>query len=90
MALQYKVDVLAQLKEKGYSTFRLRQDRLLSEGAIQSLRTGAPISWANLGRLCDLLGCQPGDIIENVEDSQKPTPKPYDMSIFEKYKKPED
>lgn len=90
MALQYKIDVLAQLKEKGYSTFRLRQERLLSEGAIQSLRTGASISWANLGRLCDLLNCQPGDIIENVYEPNKPTPKPYDTSIFTKYKKPEE
>lgn len=64
MALQYKIDVLARIKEKGYSTFKLRQEHLLSEGAIQSLRTGAPISWANLGRLCELLECQPGDIIE--------------------------
>lgn len=68
MALQYKIDVLARLKEKGYSTFKLRQEHLLSEGAIQSLRTGAPISWANLGRLCELLERQPGDIIEYITE----------------------
>lgn len=71
MALQYKIDILAHLKEKGYSTFRLRQDHLLSEGAIQSVRTGAPISWSNLGRLCDLLDCQPGDIIEYKKENQE-------------------
>ena len=68
VALQYKIDVLARLKEKGYSTFKLRQEHLLSEGAIQSLRTGAPISWANLGRLCELLEYQPGDIIEYITE----------------------
>jgi len=68
VALQYKIDVLARLKEKGYSTFKLRQEHLLAEGVIQSLRTGAPISWANLGRLCELLECQPGDIIEYITE----------------------
>ena len=63
MALQYKGDILAMLKEKGISTYALRRDRLLSEGAIQSIRSGKPISWENIHQLCKLLNCQPGDIL---------------------------
>ena len=69
MALRYKIDVLAELKAKGYTSYKLRHDKALSEGAIQSLRTGDPISWANIDKLCGLLECQPGDILEYVQPS---------------------
>lgn len=68
MALQYKADILSTLKTAGYNTTRLRRERLLSEGAIQSLREQAPISWANLEKLCRLLDCQPGDLLEYVKE----------------------
>lgn len=67
MALRYKGDVLAMLKEKGFSTYILRRDKLLPESTIQSIRAGKPISWENISRLCCLLDCQPGDIMEYVK-----------------------
>lgn len=69
MPMQYKIDILAAFKEKGLTTYKLRKDHLLAEGAIQSLRSKAPISWANIERVCELLECQPGDILEIVETS---------------------
>lgn len=66
MALVYKIDVLQALKEKGYNTTRMRREKLLAEGTIQKLREKKPISWENIERICDMLECQPGDILENV------------------------
>ena len=69
MPLKYKLDIISALKEKGYNTSRLRKERLLAEASIQSLRENKPISWANLSRLCELLECKPGDILDFVVDS---------------------
>lgn len=68
MPLNYKTDIITALKEKGYNTNRLRKEKLLAEGVIQALREKRPISWANISKLCMLLQCQPGYIIEYVED----------------------
>lgn len=68
MSIAYKFDVLQALKEKGYNTNRLRKEKLLSEGVIQSLREGKAISFNNLDKLCKLLDCQPNDIIKYVEE----------------------
>lgn len=68
MPIQYKVDILAALKEAGYNTTRLRKEKLLSEGMIQSLREGKYISLQNLSKICELLDCQPGDLIEYVKE----------------------
>ena len=68
MPVGYKIDVLAALKEKGYSTYKLRKDKLLGESVIQQLREGEAVSWANVARLCELLGCDVGDIMEYTQE----------------------
>lgn len=70
MPITYKIDILTALKEQGYNTNRLRKEKLLAEGVIQSLREGKAISLQNLARICSLLRCQPGDIMEYTEDNQ--------------------
>ena len=42
---------------------RIRKEKLLSEGVLQSLRGQKYISMENLARVCALLDCQPGDLI---------------------------
>ena len=70
MPLQYRIDVLAALKAKGYTTYQIRQNKLLSESTVQKLRAGAGISWENIETLCRLLECQPGDIIVYTEEDR--------------------
>ena len=69
MPLQYKIDVVAALKEKGYTTYRIRNEKILSESPIQKLRAGKGVSWENIETLCRLLDCQPADLIEYVRES---------------------
>ena len=64
MGLQFKVDVLAALKEKGITTYQIRKEKLLSESSVQKLRAGIGASWENLETLRRLLDCQPYDLIE--------------------------
>ena len=64
MAFRYKVNIMDKLKEKGYSSTRLRREKLLGESYMSQLRRGDMISWAALDVVCSLLDCQPGDILE--------------------------
>ena len=70
MPVKYKIDVLAALKAAGQSTYKLRKERLIGESVLQQIRKNTPVSWTNLGRICELLNCQPGDIMEYVEDEE--------------------
>ena len=71
MPIVYKKDILAALNEAGYNTNRLRKEKLLSEGVIQSLRENKYIALQNISKICELLNCQPGDLLEYVpEDVQ--------------------
>ena len=71
MTIVYKTNILSALKEKGYNTTRLRKEKLLAESTIQQLREGKLVSWANIDRICTLLGCQVGDILEHVEEREE-------------------
>ena len=66
MPLQFKIDVVAALKEKGYTTYRIRNEKILSESTVQKLRAGKGVSWENIETLCRLLECQPADLMEYV------------------------
>lgn len=68
MPIKYKIDVIAALKEAGYNTNKIRKEKLLSESVLQYLRSGKKVSLDAIEKICKLLKCQPGDIIEYVED----------------------
>ncbi len=68
MPLSHKINILSALKSKGYSTYKLRKEKIFGEGTIQKFRNGGCIDWEVLERLCELLGCQPNDIIEYVPE----------------------
>ena len=68
MPMRYKIDVLNALKEKGYNTNKIRTEGLLSQSTLQKFRNQQGVSWENLATLCRLLECQPGDLIEFVDD----------------------
>ena len=63
MAIFYKVNILDALKRAGYTTYRLRQEKLMGQSTLQQFRTGELTSWKNIDTLCHLLDCQPGDIV---------------------------
>lgn len=74
MPLQFKIDVLAELKKKGITTYMIRRDKIMSESTVQKLRSGKGLAWDNIETLCRLLGYQPGDLLEYVEETAEAQP----------------
>jgi len=56
--------VFALLREKGYTTYRIRKEKIMGEATLQKLRDGGDIDTRTIAKLCALLECQPGDIME--------------------------
>lgn len=68
--MPFKYDKLFELlKKKGITTYRIRQDNLISQAALTKMKNGdGNIDTRTLERLCAVLNCQPGDIMEYVEE----------------------
>ena len=70
MAIKLKMDILSARKEAGYTSYKLRQEKLLGERAIQKLRNGELPSWNELNTICRLLDKQVGNLVEYVPDEE--------------------
>ena len=68
MAIKYKVDVMSELKKKGYTSTRIREKKLIGQSYLQQIRHNELVSWKTIDTLCRLLECQPGDLVEYVTD----------------------
>lgn len=68
--MAFKYDKLFELlKERGITTYKIRKDNLISQAALTKMKSEeGNIDTRTLERLCSFLKCQPGDIMEFVED----------------------
>ena len=61
--------LLALLKEKGYNTTRIRRENIIGQGTLTAIKNGTGgLDSKTISKLCQILNCQPGDIMEYVPD----------------------
>lgn len=70
----YKIDVLDALKAAGYNTTKIRKEKIIGEATVQRIRKKEFVSWDVLAKLCQLLHCDVGDIIECRTSTGEPAP----------------
>lgn len=69
LVIYYKINVLSELKEIGYTTYKLRKEKIFGERTIQKLRDNDYINFNNLDIICKLLNRQPSEIIGHRKDN---------------------
>lgn len=66
--LEYKIDVIEELKKVGINTTVARQSGIFAQATMKKFKNkDTSISLDNLNRLCCVLEMQPRDIIKYVE-----------------------
>ena len=68
---QYKIDILKALSAKGYTSTRMRKEKIMSEATMQNLRNGKGITTDTINTICCILRCQPSDIIEIIPTDEE-------------------
>ena len=69
--LCYKIDILNALKKAGFTTYKIRKEKIISESTLQNIRNNGRITTDAIANLCNALNCQPGDIMEYIPDTNK-------------------
>ena len=69
MPMKYE-KLFALMKEKGLTTYRIRKEKIVSENALTSMRAGKRVTTDTIAAVCRALACQPGDIMEYVDESE--------------------
>lgn len=64
MPIYARSEALDMLREKGYSSYRLREEKILTPRTIQKIRDGERITMRELETICDILHVQPNKVVE--------------------------
>ena len=62
-------DKLLRLVElNGITSYTIKKDNIIGQATLKKIKEGGDIDTRTIAKLCRLLDCQPGDIMEYVED----------------------
>lgn len=61
--IYYKTDVLKKLKDSGYSSYRIRNEKLLSTQTMTNIKQGKSITLDTLNKICLMCDVKPNDVI---------------------------
>lgn len=68
--IRYKKNVIELMAEKGVTTYVARKNKIFTENQLQQLRTDRLVTQETLNKICTILDCQPGFILEYVPDDR--------------------
>lgn len=68
---RYKIDILKELSNRGYTSTKMRKNKIMSEGTMQHIRNGKGISVDTLNTICLILRLEPSDIIEIIPTDEE-------------------
>ena len=66
--LKYKLDILSEFKNHGYKTTTIRQNKIMGERQLQTIRQGQ-VTISNINIICQITGLLPGDFLEYIPDN---------------------
>jgi len=69
MAIRYD-KLLALMEEKGITSYTIKKDNVIGQATFKKIKEGGAIDTRTISKLCALLNCQPGDIIEYAPDTK--------------------
>ena len=63
--------LLKLMSEKGITSYTIKKNKIIGQATLKKIKDGGDIDTRTISKLCKLLNCQPGDILEYVEDEEE-------------------
>lgn len=67
MSIKYD-KLLKLMEEKGVTSYTIKKDNIIGQATFKKIKEGGDIDTRTIDKLCKLLNCQPGEILEYQED----------------------
>jgi putative transcriptional regulator len=74
--IRFKIDVIEEMKKKGYNTNRIRKEKIISESTLDKIRQNIKnndnvvINTKTIDTICQILNKQPSYFLEYVKEDQ--------------------
>jgi len=66
MAIKYD-KLLRLMEQRGITSYTMKKENIIGQATFKKIKEGGDIDTRTIDKLCKLLQCQPGDILEYVE-----------------------
>lgn len=63
--------LLKKMDEQGITSYTIKKDNVIGQATFKKIKEGGDIDTRTIAKLCKLLNCQPGDILEYVEEENE-------------------
>ena len=60
--------LIKRMEEQGITSYTIKKDNIIGQATFKKIKEGGDIDTRSIAKLCKLLNCQPGDIMEYVPD----------------------
>ena len=60
--------LIALMRDRGITSYTLKRDNIIGQATYKKIMEGGDIDTRTIAKLCKLLECQPGDILEYVPE----------------------
>ena len=60
--------MLKRLDEKGITSYTVKRDGIIGQATFRKIKEGGDIDTRTIAKMCEVLECQPGDLLEYVPD----------------------
>ena len=77
--IKYKRNIIDMMAEKGITTYLIRKNKIFTESQLQQLRNDRLVRQDTLNKICTILECQPGYLLEYLPDE---TTKDFEEKIL--------
>lgn len=62
--------LIKRMQEAGINSYTLKKDNIIGQATYKKILEGGDIDTRTVAKLCKLLNCQPGDILEYEEEQE--------------------
>jgi len=62
--------MLALFEKKGITSYTIKKDKVMGQATWKKIHEGGHIDTRTLSAICELLDCQPGDLLAYVKDDE--------------------
>ena len=67
MSISYR-KLIQMFEEKKITSYTIKRDGIMGQATWKKIHEGGHIDTRTIGALCKYLNCQPGDILEFIEE----------------------
>ncbi len=57
------------MEERGITSYTVKRDNIIGQATFRKIKEGGDIDTRTIAKMCEVLECQPGDLLEYIPES---------------------